>query len=83
MHGMKGLEFQAVAVIGVGQDQVPASAAVTPESEDPRRMLRMCSGSAAYCLWPVRGLGTTFTCRTPASRARSCPGELTGPGLDR
>ena len=35
MHGMKGLEFQAVAVIGVGQDQVPASAAVTPESEDP------------------------------------------------
>ena len=35
MHGMKGLEFQAVAVIGVGQDQVPAPAAVTPESEDP------------------------------------------------
>ena len=36
MHGMKGLEFQAVAVIGAGQDQVPASVAVTPESEDPK-----------------------------------------------
>jgi len=34
MHGMKGLEFQAVAVIGVEQGQVPAPAAVTPESED-------------------------------------------------
>jgi superfamily I DNA/RNA helicase len=34
MHGMKGLEFQAVAVIGVAQGQVPAPAAVTPESED-------------------------------------------------
>ena len=34
MHGMKGLEFQAVAVTGVAQGQVPAPAAVTPESED-------------------------------------------------
>ena len=34
MHGMKGLEFQAVAVIGVEQGQVPALAAVTPEDED-------------------------------------------------
>ena len=33
MHAMKGLEFQAVAVIGV--DQVPAAAAVTPQGEDP------------------------------------------------
>ena len=35
MHLMKGLEFQAVAVIGVEQGLVPEPAAVTPESEDP------------------------------------------------
>jgi hypothetical protein len=34
MHGMKGLEFQAVAVIGVSEGMVPAPNAVTPESED-------------------------------------------------
>jgi superfamily I DNA/RNA helicase len=34
MHGMKGMEFQAVAVIGVGQSQVPALSAVTAEDED-------------------------------------------------
>ena len=34
MHAMKGLEFQAVAVIGVEQGLVPAPAAVTPETED-------------------------------------------------
>jgi hypothetical protein len=34
MHAMKGLEFQAVAAIGVEQGLVPASAAVTPETED-------------------------------------------------
>jgi hypothetical protein len=35
MHGMKGLEFQAVAVIGVSDGIVPAPNAVTPEAEDP------------------------------------------------
>jgi hypothetical protein len=35
MHAMKGLEFQAVAVIGVEQGLVPEPAAVTPEAEDP------------------------------------------------
>jgi superfamily I DNA/RNA helicase len=34
MHAMKGLEFQAVAVIGVEQGQVPEPAVVTPEAED-------------------------------------------------
>jgi superfamily I DNA/RNA helicase len=34
MHGMKGLEFQAVAVIGVEHGTVPAPAAITPEKED-------------------------------------------------
>ena len=35
MHAMKGLEFQAVAVIGVEQGLVPEPAAVTAEDEDP------------------------------------------------
>jgi superfamily I DNA/RNA helicase len=35
MHGMKGLEFQAVAVIGVEQGMVPSGSAVTPSAEDP------------------------------------------------
>jgi len=35
MHRMKGLEFQAVAVIGVGAGMVPAAAAVTPAEDDP------------------------------------------------
>ena len=34
MHAMKGLEFQAVAALGVEQGLVPAAAAVTPETED-------------------------------------------------
>ncbi|HUY47644.1 MAG TPA: UvrD-helicase domain-containing protein [Streptosporangiaceae bacterium] len=34
MHGMKGLEFQAVAVVGVEHGLVPAPAAVTSDSED-------------------------------------------------
>jgi UvrD-like helicase C-terminal domain len=35
MHAIKGLEFQAVAVIGVEQGLVPEPGAVTPETEDP------------------------------------------------
>ena len=34
MHAMKGLEFQAVAVIGVEHGLVPEPAAVTPPTED-------------------------------------------------
>jgi hypothetical protein len=34
MHAMKGLEFQAVAVIGVEQGTVPEPAAITPAGED-------------------------------------------------
>ncbi|PZS14738.1 MAG: DNA helicase [Pseudonocardiales bacterium] len=36
MHRMKGLEFRCVAVIGVGQHQVPAPAAVTSATDDQR-----------------------------------------------
>jgi mRNA-degrading endonuclease RelE of RelBE toxin-antitoxin system len=35
MHGMKGLEFQAVAVVGVAEGAVPAPSAVTPVAADP------------------------------------------------
>jgi superfamily I DNA/RNA helicase len=35
MHGMKGLEFQAVAVVDVADGAVPAPSAVTPETADP------------------------------------------------
>ncbi len=35
MHGMKGLEFQAIAAIGVAEGMVPAPAAVTPADVDP------------------------------------------------
>ena len=35
MHGMKGLEFQAVAVIGVADGIVPAPSALTDAAEDP------------------------------------------------
>ncbi|MGV9595134.1 UvrD-helicase domain-containing protein [Streptosporangium sandarakinum] len=34
MHRMKGLEFRCVAVIGVGEHQVPSPGAVTPAAED-------------------------------------------------
>jgi superfamily I DNA/RNA helicase len=35
MHGMKGLEFQAVAVIGVAEGAVPSPSALTDVAEDP------------------------------------------------
>ena len=35
MHGMKGLEFQAVAVIGVADGTVPAPSALTDGASDP------------------------------------------------
>ena len=34
MHRIKGLEYRAVAIIGVGAEHVPQSGAVTPASED-------------------------------------------------
>src|SRR5208337_1013107 len=72
MHATKGLEFQAVAVIGVEQGLVPEPAAVTPESEDAVAMPRTCSGNAASCSSPVPGPGIISTCPPPASRACSC-----------
>ena len=37
MHGMKGLEFRCVAIVGVGRDALPLPPAVTPVAEDPVR----------------------------------------------
>jgi superfamily I DNA/RNA helicase len=37
MHGMKGLEFRCVAVVGAGRDHLPLRQAVTPAAEDPVR----------------------------------------------
>lgn len=37
MHGMKGLEFRAVAMVDVGATSVPLSVAVSDPSEDPVR----------------------------------------------
>ena len=51
MHAMKGLEFQAVAVIGVEQGLVPEPGAVTPgDRRTPSRTPRTCSGNAASCV---------------------------------
>ena len=35
MHGMKGLEFRCVALVGVSDGAVPDPRALTPEEEDP------------------------------------------------
>ena len=35
MHGMKGLEFRCVALVGVDYHAIPLTAAVTPIDEDP------------------------------------------------
>ncbi|GAA3386433.1 UvrD-helicase domain-containing protein [Cryptosporangium minutisporangium] len=35
MHGMKGLEFRRVALIGITDGAVPDSSALTPEDDDP------------------------------------------------
>jgi hypothetical protein len=35
MHGMKGLEFQCLAVVGLDLDVLPAVNAVTPAADDP------------------------------------------------
>lgn len=40
MHGMKGLEFRCVAVVGVEEGTVPAPAAVTAYEDDPAANLQ-------------------------------------------
>jgi superfamily I DNA/RNA helicase len=71
MHGMKGLEFQAVAVIGVAEGTVPAPSALTDTIADPVAQARICSANDACCSSPARGPATTSTCHTAARLARS------------
>ncbi|WP_280467118.1 UvrD-helicase domain-containing protein [Nocardia cyriacigeorgica] len=40
MHRMKGLEFRYLAVLGVGEEQVPPAAAITSADEDPHAYQR-------------------------------------------
>ncbi len=35
MHRMKGLEFRCIAIVDAGQDHIPLTWVVTPESDDP------------------------------------------------
>ena len=53
MHAIKGLEFQAVAVIGVEQGLVPEPGGGHSGRRGSRRA---CPGPAAGTLRPVRGL---------------------------
>jgi hypothetical protein len=75
MHRMKGLEFRCVAVIGVGEHQVPAPSAVTPAPEDQathdldlQRERCRCSSSPApepAKSWRSPGMvGRAPSCRT-------------------
>ena len=50
MHAMKGLEFQAVAVIGVEQSLIPEPGAVTPETEDA--LAHAQDLQRERCAWP-------------------------------
>ena len=73
MHAMKGLEFQAVAVIGVEEGTGPGPGGHHRRTmRTPWRTPRTCSGNAACCSWPAPGPGTTSTSPAPASSARSC-----------
>jgi AAA domain/UvrD-like helicase C-terminal domain len=80
MHGMKGLEFQAVAVIGVEQGLVPAGSAVTPSTEDPlahdQDVLRercvlfvACTRARDHLYVSYTGQPSPFLTRGPAYRA--------------
>jgi superfamily I DNA/RNA helicase len=51
MHGMKGLEFQAVVVVGVADETVPAPSALTESRGRPGRLF---AGSAARTVPVVR-----------------------------
>ena len=91
MHAMKGLEFQAVAVIGVEHGLVPEPAAVTPEAEDAathaqdlqreRRVLFVACTRARDHLY-VSGTGQPSIFLPPRPAGSSTPG-LTGPGAMR
>ena len=51
MHGMKGLEFQAVAVVGIADDTVPAPSALTDAAEDPIAHAQDLQRERCLLLW--------------------------------
>ena len=78
MHAMKGLEFQAVAVIGVEQGLVPAPGQ-SPNARTPPCTRGTCSGNAVSC---YRGLhpGPGPSLRVRHRRAERVPAAPGGGG---
>jgi len=68
MHGMKGLEFQAVAVIAVENGTVPAPAALTPLRKTPLCATKISPGNAPRYSSPARARETICTSPTPADQ---------------
>ncbi|MGH3212777.1 MAG: UvrD-helicase domain-containing protein [Trebonia sp.] len=86
MHAMKGLEFQAVAVIGVERGLVPEPATITPESEDPAAYVQdlqrercvlfvACTRARDHLYVSGTGQPSTFL---PAPEADQAPAERDG-----
>jgi len=91
MHAMKGLEFQAVAVIGVEQGLVPEPAAVTPEGEDAAAHVQdlqrercvlfvACTRARDHLYVSATGEPSTFLSRPPFTRAASPADARDTPG---
>ena len=66
MHGMKGLEFRCVAIVGVGKRNFPLSHAVTPMAEDP------------VPARPRRAAGALSAVRGVHAGTRAAPGLVVG-----
>ena len=71
MHGMKGLEFQAVAVIGAEDGTVPAPPPSPRPAPTHSPTNKTCNANGASCSSPAPAPAPTCTSPIPASRARS------------